>query len=574
MLKRDNSCQQQGSFTTSSTKNNSDDLSDEEKCITPSSSSRSSESQIIEECEESEENVESESFDESKSVIGVQRSSSTLTSSSAVTFSSLPPSTTLLTIPSTMRQQSSSSEILYDDQNILHQNDLIFRLPPPHVNNNSGTTIQQRQSSSSYSEQPSMLYPQQSSNLSSFSMQRHNHYSNNNTNQRRVKSKTTTSKKNPDSLYKYLTIILLIYFYAWAYMVYYHSPHLIPSKNNADMKNTNQKSLTLLKEQSIKYSDQLSNNLIIPKEIHRDNEPPTDNHKHIIPNILTFTHSINLLPSQQNTAQNLTDFYQSLPTPEDAALAQNIQNILKLHSNTTQVNFLTDSDCIEAIQKAFSSSSSSPSDQEKSNSLVKYFLAEKQGMYKADICRGAALYNTGGLYMDVDIQPLLNIWTVLQEDTEFVTIKVHKDSHHPDGFFQAFIGVTPQNEIMKRYLEYFLQYYQDKIFERSAGSMAERVGDHPLGVVLLSYALHDVLEEEEKAEKGNEDSSHSIELWQEVLYHPKLFPDIEMPKRGMRRACYMYVGIPWMKGVAPFKSRVTGSRMCGGKDSVQKKNKL
>lgn len=572
MLKRDNSCQQQGSFTTSSTKNNSDDLSDEEKCITPSSSS-SSESQIIEECEESEENVESESFDESRSVIGVQRSSSTL-SSSAVTFSSLPPSTTLLTIP-TMRQQSSSSEILYDDQNILHQNDLIFRLPPPHVNNNSSTTIQQRQSSSSYSEQPSMLYHHHhndnSGNMSSFSMQRHHHYSNNNTNQRRVKSKTTI-KKNPDSLYKYLAIILLIYFYVWAYMVYYH-----PSKNN-----TNQKSLTLLKEQSIKYSDQLSNNkkkdrqnnnLIIPKEIHQDNEPPTDDHKHIIPNILTFTHSINLLPSQQNT-QNLTEFYQSLPTPEDAALAQNIQNILKLHSDTTQVNFLTDSDCIEAIQKAFSSSSG----RKKSNSLVKYFLAEKQGMYKADICRGAALYNTGGLYMDVDIQPLLNIWTVLQEDTEFVTIKVHKDSHHPDGFFQAFIGVTPQNEIMKRYLEYFLQYYQDKIFGGSAGSMAERVGDHPLGVVLLSYALHDVLEEEEeeeeKTEKGNEEDSHSIELWQEVLYHPKLFPDIEMPKRGMRRACYMYVGIPWMKGVAPFKSRVSGSRMCGGKDSVQKKNKL
>lgn len=245
-------------------------------------------------------------------------------------------------------------------------------------------------------------------------------------------------------------------------------------------------------------------------------------HHHVIPNILTFTHSINLLE-----ATNVTD--------EDVVLQANVRNTIRLHSGA-EVHFLTDPECISSIQRVMGNDSP----------LVGFFENETKGMYKADICRGAALYETGGLYFDVDLQARMPMWNAIDEETTFVVPLVHRQSKYPGAFFQAFIGVSPQHAIMQRYLQLFLEYYQ--------GHLDDVKG--PLGVLLLRKAHDEVVE------------TQNVQFWQEVLYSPRLFPNVPPPNWGTRRACHFVVvanGKPPF--IVPLYSRVKGSRMCGGKES-------
>lgn len=247
------------------------------------------------------------------------------------------------------------------------------------------------------------------------------------------------------------------------------------------------------------------------------------NHTHVIPNNIIFTHYVNLLTTPTS----------ALEDPEDVSLQANVRNTIALHPKSN-VHFFTDQDCTEAIRQAMMGDD---------DILVSYFQNETKGMFKADICRGAALYNLGGLYFDVDIEARVNIFDVLTpRSTEFVTPTVHKDSNWI-GFFQAFIGVTKQHPVMKRYLDLFVKHYN-----------GTRPVKGPLGVVLLRQAFEDL-------------HPKNAVLWEEVRYNEDRFPDV-LPTVGKRRACHFLVAIRGTS-IAPFYSRVRGSRMCGGKESLQ-----
>lgn len=264
-------------------------------------------------------------------------------------------------------------------------------------------------------------------------------------------------------------------------------------------------------------------------------------HKHAIPPILIFTYHTNLLTTPES----------DLADDEDVALSKNVKEIISLHNpNSSQVRFLNDDDCLKSIQYALG----------KDTKLTTYFTNESHGMYKADICRGAALYESGGLYFDIDIEARMTLWNVIATQTEFVTTFVHKDSNHLGGFFQAFIGVTPHHAIMKRYLELFVRYYEGELKVNG-----------PLGVYFLRMAYDDIIG---KDNTKNNDST--IDLWQEIRYTPELFPDVQR-KWGARRACQMLVVAKAMdiegfkrEQMVPLFSHANGSRMCGGKDT--KKN--
>jgi Glycosyltransferase sugar-binding region containing DXD motif len=253
---------------------------------------------------------------------------------------------------------------------------------------------------------------------------------------------------------------------------------------------------------------------------------------HRIPNILLFTHSINLLTSSKVFG-------------EDKALKKNVQNTIDLHQNA-QVFFLTDVECISSIKRVMGSDSP----------LLSYFEQETQGMFKADICRGAALYERGGLYFDVDLQARMSLWEVIRPTSTFVVPFVHSDSKYPGNFFQAFIGSEPKNPIIKQYLQLFIEYYGGKIDLNG-----------PLGVQLLRRAHDDVVGTTESPKV----SSQVSQFFVEVLYSAKLFPDIPPPNWGERRACrFVVVANTKAPYLVPFYSRVKGSRMCGGKESEKK----
>ncbi|KAL7451504.1 hypothetical protein ACHAWC_003330 [Mediolabrus comicus] len=340
-----------------------------------------------------------------------------------------------------------------------------------------------------------------------------------------------------------------------------HNHHKTHSDNNNNERIITAAPPNKINPAAARNANKKNDNIIVNNNNHH-------HHHHVIPPVLTFTYHTNLLTTPQT---QLTD-------EEDIALSQNIQQIINLHSEST-VHFLTDTECISSIQSTLGYNTN----------LTTYFRNEKHGMYKADICRGAALYETGGLYFDIDVETRnIPLWDVILPTTEFVTTLVHKDSNHVGNFFQAFIGVTKHHPIMKRYLELFVEYYEGRV----------KV-DGPLGVYFLRMAYDEIIINGRKKHHGsdneeNDNDDNKSELWQEVRYSPNEFPEVYRSRWGKRRACQMMVVAPPIKRkkkkdrmsmrggggddfqrekrMVPLFSHANGSRMCGGKDTNRNGN--
>lgn len=294
-----------------------------------------------------------------------------------------------------------------------------------------------------------------------------------------------------------------------------------------------------------------------------------NSHNHAIPNVLIFTHYTNLLEYKVNTKTTDDD----LATQKELLVLQrNVRNVIALHPGAT-VRFLTDQDCLESIHNVLGPETK----------LVDYFVKESRGMYKSDMCRGAALWETGGLYFDVDLGVRMPVWKVLGTHATFVTPKVHAKSKQRPGFFQAFIGATQHHPILKRYLELFVQYYDGKIKLETPLLKEEK---QMLGVRILYLAYSQILEESAEPQKQQapplEETTKAItttsqesllsnsptqvgpiELWQEVYYSHDKFPTIPEPTWGTEKSCkYVVLANQGWPPAVPFYSRVAGSRMC------------
>jgi Glycosyltransferase sugar-binding region containing DXD motif len=301
-----------------------------------------------------------------------------------------------------------------------------------------------------------------------------------------------------------------------------------------------------------------------------------------IPHILIFTHSVNLW--NYSTTANNNNNMTSEESDELLALAANVHSIAERHP-TAQVRFLTNDDCVASI-RAFvrlvqenRSSFATTTVHIDADELIRYFHKEPRGMYKADLCRGTALYESGGVYLDVDVGVRLTpLWDVLQPATEFATVRVHRQSHYPGAFFQAFIAATPRHDVIQRYVELFVQYYR--------GSLQLKPG--PLGVLLLKRAYDEIqaiqqlqMQEAPSTSRSSVGATNSTsqpalktthlnatsEIWQEILYAPQLqssiLSHVPPPVWGRRRACKFVVATaPRLPLVVPLYSRIAGSRMC------------
>lgn len=298
-------------------------------------------------------------------------------------------------------------------------------------------------------------------------------------------------------------------------------------------------------------------------------------HNHTIPNVLVFTHYKNLL--DLDLSQNPVNATTAAKEEHDElrALQASVLSIIALHPNAT-TRFLTDVDCETSIRNALGPDTK----------LVEYFSAESHGMYKSDICRGAALWETGGLYFDVDLGARLSLWTAVGQYTSFVTVKVPVHSKQRPGFFQAFMGSTPQHPLLQRYLELFVQYYEGKLLLKT--KVLPNPDKHMLGVRILRIAYDQLVKQEEEtttnyshqpiilpkdgatspAATTTATSSNTlgiVELWQETLYSPRAFPLIHKPTWGVKNKSCRYVVVAndglWPP-LVPFYSRIAGSRMC------------
>ena len=160
-----------------------------------------------------------------------------------------------------------------------------------------------------------------------------------------------------------------------------------------------------------------------------------------IPRILIFTHKTNLLGLHADP-QAWKFFPNVLQTIHLYARAwgQLDSSMNTTKSTTPLIWFLNNTECEVIINRV-------------EPRLTPFFREEDRGDFKGDICRAAALYWTGGFYLDCDmqtIQPALP----KRVNTTFLTVQSR------EGFFNSFMAAAPRSIIVRHMLDVLLHYYQ------------------------------------------------------------------------------------------------------------------
>jgi len=139
---------------------------------------------------------------------------------------------------------------------------------------------------------------------------------------------------------------------------------------------------------------------------------------------------------------------------KDRSLQENFRSAVSTIMPDGKVEFVSDDGCRSLLQDIDGLG----------ERLVKGFNGETDGRLKSDVCRLAQLYDLGGIYIDTDIVPQLDVISLLQPCTTFATARTTKmrDTKHPPGFFQALIAVSPRHPLILKALEVHLQWYAAK----------------------------------------------------------------------------------------------------------------
>jgi mannosyltransferase OCH1-like enzyme len=137
-----------------------------------------------------------------------------------------------------------------------------------------------------------------------------------------------------------------------------------------------------------------------------------------------------------------------LETKDPPLLYENVKKTIQTYREAwgdpaAPVWFLNDTDCRSAIYAA------------KPN-LLTYFDREVHGSWKADICRVAALYLTGGYYFDADMEAV-NPW-MHDSNVAFATV----DEPSKRRFFQSFLASEPKGRVLEEALDEMLVFYENK----------------------------------------------------------------------------------------------------------------
>jgi hypothetical protein len=148
--------------------------------------------------------------------------------------------------------------------------------------------------------------------------------------------------------------------------------------------------------------------------------------------------------------------------------------------------FLTDRECEKAIAKV-------------RPHMLPLFLRERRGSYKADICRIAALYWTGGYYFDVDLRVMEPVR--LDPDVSFATVEMVPRSDMSHGyFFQAFIAVAPRHPLLLKTMDAMEEWYRNQTVDELMGPKTMRQAFDALSSDDrgLYHLLHEINLEEHK----------------------------------------------------------------------------
>jgi hypothetical protein len=89
------------------------------------------------------------------------------------------------------------------------------------------------------------------------------------------------------------------------------------------------------------------------------------------------------------------------------------------------------------------------------NELAEIYAAETQGQFRGDICRAAVLWNEGGFYVDLDLQPIVPFQNLVDNATNFMSVFT------ADGaILNALIAVVPKSPILNSTIHEMYDWYR------------------------------------------------------------------------------------------------------------------
>jgi len=123
-----------------------------------------------------------------------------------------------------------------------------------------------------------------------------------------------------------------------------------------------------------------------------------------------------------------------------------IPNWKKLYPDY-EIKLYDNQDCIDFLSKEYG------------QEFVDLFNYIQDGPIKADFWRLCMLYKYGGIYSDIDVEPLVNIETILEKDVSFLTcVSAIKNQLNPH-----FIISKPNHDILKQCIDKYIEMYRNKI---------------------------------------------------------------------------------------------------------------
>lgn len=178
-----------------------------------------------------------------------------------------------------------------------------------------------------------------------------------------------------------------------------------------------------------------------------------------IPDILLFNHKVDLL-------HDLSD---------NPIREQNVRRILKMFP-LYDVQFLDDAGCKAAIEATHS------------RELAHFFVQEKTGMYKSDICRLAQLAQYGGYYMDTDLDLRIDLHELVGSQISFASVVAlrWRGPRDPNEMFQAFLAAAPRHPVILSALDKCLDFYRGV-----DPAVTAVLGDEMRGTALMRLAYEE-----------------------------------------------------------------------------------
>lgn len=153
-------------------------------------------------------------------------------------------------------------------------------------------------------------------------------------------------------------------------------------------------------------------------------------------------------------------------------IQENVQKIKELNPEY-EYHLFDDNDCRELLRTYFG------------NNYANAFDELIPGAFKCDFWRYAVMYVYGGVYLDMDITPLVPFRDMLTDKDEFVSI-VDITHFSTPGIYQAFIASRPLHDIMR----YSLQLaFANIITKRSDMLGVDTLSITGPGVVLVATNL-------------------------------------------------------------------------------------